>query len=63
MSRSMEWFIKIVRVAGVNFPGAASLVQLQAELDSTAMASRLEKLEDPISYLHEDIPDVAKEIY
>lgn len=59
----MEWFFKVVRVAGANFPGAASLVQLQAELDSSAMMSRLEKLEDPISNLHEDIPEVAKEIY
>jgi hypothetical protein len=63
MSKTMEWFFKIVRVAGVNFPGAASLVQLQAELDADAMTSRLEKLEDPISYLHEDVPEVAKEIY
>ena len=59
----MEWFLKVVRVAGVNFPGAASLVQLQAELDSSTMISRLEKLEDPISYLHEDVSEVAKSIY
>lgn len=59
----MEWFLKIVRIAGVNFPGAASLVQLQAELDSSAMTSRLEKLEDPISYLHEDVANLAREIY
>ena len=59
----MDWFIKVIRIAGVSFPGAASLVQLQAELDSSAMKKRLDKLEDPISYLHEDIPLVAKEIY
>lgn len=63
MSQAMEWFLKIVRVAGVNFPGAASLVQLQAELDSNAMISRLQKLEDPISYLHQDVAEVAKSIY
>jgi hypothetical protein len=63
MGEAIEWFFKIVRVAGVNFPGAASLVQLQAELDSNVMISRLEKLEDPISYLHEDVPELAKEIY
>jgi hypothetical protein len=63
MSQPMNWFFKIVRIAGVNFPGAASLVQLQAELDSSSMISRLEKLEDPISYLHEDVPKVAKIIY
>ena len=63
MNTSMDWFLKIVRVAGVNFPGAASLVQLQAELDSDVMANRLNKLEDPISYLHEDVPEVSKLIY
>lgn len=59
----MDWFLKLVRIAGVNFPGAASLVQLQAELGSSAMVDRLEQLEDPISYLHEDVPKVAKDIY
>ena len=59
----MDWFLKIVRIAGVNFPGAASLVQMQAEIDSAAMESRLKKFEDPISYLHEDIPELAKIIY
>lgn len=59
----MEWFLKVVRVAGVNFPGAASFVQLQAELDSSAMTRRLEKLEDPISYLHDDAANLAREIY
>lgn len=59
----MDWFFKIVRIAGVNFPVAASLVQMQAEIDSVAMANRLNKFEDPISYLHEDIPELAKLIY
>lgn len=63
MSASMEWFFKIVRIAGANFPVAASLVQLQAELDSEVMALRFKKLEDPISFLHEDIPDVSRLIY
>ena len=59
----MDWFIKIIRVAGASFPGAASIVQLQAEIDSEVMANRLNQLEDPISYLHEDVPEVSKLIY
>lgn len=59
----MDWFLKIIRIAGVNFAGAASLVQMQAEIDSAAMKMRLKKLEDPISYLHEDVPELAKKIY
>ncbi|MDT3335479.1 hypothetical protein Q4Q49_09200 [Shewanella sp. SP1S1-7] len=59
----MDWFFKIVRIAGVNFPGAASLVQIQAEIDSVAMINRLNKFEDPISYLHDDIPELSKLIY
>lgn len=63
MGKSIDWFCKIVRIAGVNFPVAASLVQLQAELDSIEMSKRIEKFEDPISYLHEDIQEVSKLIY
>jgi hypothetical protein len=63
MNTSMEWFFKIVRVAGVNFPVAASLVQLQAELNSEVMALKFKKLEDPISFLHEDIPEISRLIY
>ena len=63
MSNTMEWFLKLVRIAGVNFPVAASLVQLQAEIDSGKIAERLNKLEDPISFLHEDVPAASKEIY
>jgi hypothetical protein len=63
MSNDLGWFGKLVRIAGVNFPVAASLVQLQAEIDSDKMIKRIEKLEDPISYLHEDVPAVSKEIY
>jgi len=59
----MEWVLKLIRIAGVNFPGAASLVQLQAKIDSDKIAERLQKLEDPISYLHEDVPATSKEIY
>lgn len=63
MNNKVDWFLKLIRVAGVNFPGAASLIQLQAEIDSVKFNDRLRKLEDPISYLHEDVPELSKEIY
>ena len=63
MSNKMEWFIKLVRIAGVNFPCAASMVQLQAEIDSDKIEERLNKLEHPISFLHEDVPAASKDIY
>jgi hypothetical protein len=63
MGNTMDWFAKLIRIAGVNFPVSASLVQLQAEIDSAKIAAHLEKLEDPISFLHEDVPAASKEIY
>ena len=63
MASDVDWFLKIVRIAGVNFPVAASFVQLQAEIDSSAMAARINKLEDPISNLHEDVKSVSEVIY
>lgn len=59
----MDWFFKLIRIAGVNFPVAASLVQLQAEIDSEEIAKLIETLRDPISYLHEDIQAVSIRIY
>lgn len=59
----MDWFLKLVRIAGVNFPGSASMVQLQAEIDSGNIKTRLKTLENPISQLHEDIPEISKQIY
>ncbi len=59
----MSWFFKMIRVAGANFPGSASLVQLQAELDSEKFEDRLKNLEDPISCLHEDISKLSSTIY
>lgn len=59
----MEWFFKTVRIAGASFPGASSLVQLQAELDYIKMEERITKLTDPISYLHDDIQEISKIIY
>ena len=59
----MNWFSTIVRVAGTQFPFTSALVQFQAELDSDALLSRLQRLEDPISVLHQDVPAVSKVMY
>lgn len=59
----MDWFFKVIRIAGASFPVASSLVQLQAEIDSIEMTKRIDKLSDPISYLHEDVQKVSKKIY
>ncbi len=59
----MNWFISIIRVAGASFPVASSLVQLQSEIDSKALLDRVDKLEDPISYLHDDLPELSRHIY
>ena len=59
----MDWFFAIVRMAGVAFPVASSLVQLQAEIDSKALKERVARLEDPVSYLHDDVPELCRELY
>ena len=59
----MQNFMKLMRVAGVNFPVAASFIQISNELDSIEIQKRLTRLEDPISNLHKDIPDLSNVIY
>ncbi len=62
----MDWLLSIVRIAGVSSPLTAWLVQLQAEIDragSKALAERVRKIEDPISAIHPDVPQVARAIY
>lgn len=59
----MKGFLQLMRIAGVNFPVAASFIQISNEIDSVKVEKRLTELEDPISYLHEDIPDLSKVIY
>lgn len=59
----MDWFFSIIRIAGVGFPGAAALVQLQAEIDSASLKKRVSKLEDPISWLHTDVPELSRHLY
>ena len=59
----MNWFFAITRIAGASFPGASSLVQLQAELGAEALSKRVQCLEDPISTLHEDVPELSKKFY
>jgi hypothetical protein len=59
----MDWLFSIIRIAGVSFPVASSLVQLQAEIDSKSLSIRVRRLEDPISCIHEDVPKVGKIIF
>ena len=59
----MDWFFSIMRVAGASFPVASSLVQLQSEIDSKALLERVQKLEDPVSFLHDEVPALSKAIY
>jgi len=63
MKEKIDWFCKIIRIAGVNFPFAASLVQLQSEIDSIEFNERIRKLEDPINNLHKDICSVSEVLY
>jgi hypothetical protein len=60
MEINMDWLFSIIRIAGVAFPFASSLVQLQAELDNKNLSKRIKRLEDPISHLHDDISKVAE---
>jgi hypothetical protein len=59
----MDWLLSIVRIAGASFPVASSFVQLQAEVDSKALSDRVSRLEDPVSYLHDDVPELSRTIY
>ena len=59
----MDWLLSIIRIAGASFPVASSFIQLQSEIDSKALSDRVARLEDPISYLHNDIPEVSRNIY
>lgn len=59
----MDWLFAIIRIAGVAFPVASSLVQLQAELDSKALKERVARLEDPVSFLHVDVPELSRKLY
>jgi hypothetical protein len=59
----MNWLSKIIRVAGSQFPVASAFVQLQSELDSDALSQRITRLEDPVSFLHDDVPAVSKLLY
>lgn len=59
----MNWFFSMVRVAGAAFPVSSMLVQLQAEIDSNELNNRLNRLEDPISHLHENVHDISEVMY
>ncbi len=59
----MNWLLSIVRIAGASFPLASSFVQLQSEIDSKSLSARVANLEDPVSHLHDDIPELSRAIY
>jgi len=59
----MNWLLVIAKVVGASFAGASSLVQLQSEIESNKLSKRVSKLEDPISNIHEDVPELSKELY
>ena len=59
----MDWLFSIVRIAGASFPGSASFVQLQGEIETKKILNRVQQLEDPISFLHEKAPEVSKRLY
>ncbi|MDO9048185.1 MAG: hypothetical protein Q7U66_10675 [Methylobacter sp.] len=63
LNKNIDWLFSLIRIAGVAFPVASSLVQWQAELSSKDVLERVQKLEDPVSFLHEDIPELSKLIY
>lgn len=59
----MDQFLSLLRIAGASFPGSASLVQLQAELDTKELRRRIEGLEDPIGQVHPDVDDLGRTLY
>ena len=59
----MDWFTSLIKMAGASFPGTASFVQLLSDIESQEIRERLIKLEDPISSLHSDIPELSKLLY
>jgi len=59
----MEWLTALIRAVGSSFPGASSLVQLNSEIESSQVKTRLDRLEDPISSLHPDVQKVSATIY
>ena len=59
----MDWLFSVVRVAGASFPLASSLVQLNSEVESKSLAARVRRLEDPVSVLHDDVPEASRKIY
>ena len=59
----VDWLFSIIRVAGASFPVSSSLVQLHSEIEGKALAARVRRLEDPVSFIHDDVPSASKNIY
>jgi hypothetical protein len=63
LEKNIDWLFSLIRIAGVAFPASASFVQWQAEISSKDLLERVQQLEDPVSFLHGDIPELSKLIY
>jgi len=50
-------------MAGVSFPVSFAYIQLLNDLDAEKFSERIKKLEDPISFLHDDIPAISEAFY
>lgn len=63
MERHMDWLLSILKIAGASFPVASSIVQFLAEAESKALMERMDRLEDPVSCIHDDVPELSRLIY
>jgi len=61
--RELEWLFRIARSFGATVPAAAFWVQLQSELDTKDIKERVHALEDPISRLHPQVPELSRILY
>ncbi len=63
VSKKIDWFFRLVRIAGACNPASAVLLQFQSEMDSIAVNKRLDSLQDPISSIHDSSYDLCKCLY
>lgn len=69
MSDKFKWSLPLARIGVSLMTGNVLNVTIQlvseirAGLDSNSIASRIEKLEDPIANIHPDVLDVSSVIY
>lgn len=63
MERPMGWLLSIIKIAGASFPVASSFVQFIEEVESRELTERVDRLEDPVSCIHEDVQKLSRLIY